>query len=89
MLTTRYPPFAPEVIVLSNDNLLVVGHAESEAFAHLDDWQRRALFVAEDLLPGLSDEFEVIVVEQRSRPMVRDGVTYDVDDSTLLARRRP
>ena len=69
-------------------HLLVVGHAQSEAFAHLDDWQHRALFMASDLLPGLADDFEVVVVEQRPRTMVRDGVTYDVDDSTLLARRR-
>jgi len=74
--------------VAPGGHLLVVGHARSEAFAHLDDWQHRALFVASDLLPGLADDFEALVVEQRPRTMVREGITYDVDDSTLLARRR-
>ena len=49
---------------------------------------RRAMFLAEDLLPGLPDGFEVLVAEQRPRPTVRDGVTVDIDDSTLFARRR-
>ena len=40
-----------------------------------------------DPLPGLPDGFEVLVVEQRPRTMTRDGVTVDVHDSTLLARR--
>jgi len=46
------------------------------------------MFVAEDLLPALPDDFEVLVVEQRPRTMVRDGETFEIDDSTLLARRR-
>jgi SAM-dependent methyltransferase len=67
--------------------LLVVGHAPSDAFTHLTPSQRRAMFLAEDLLPGLPDGFEVLVVEQRPRTMTRDGVMVDVHDSTLLARR--
>jgi 2-polyprenyl-3-methyl-5-hydroxy-6-metoxy-1,4-benzoquinol methylase len=67
--------------------LLVVGHAPSEAFTHLTAGQHRATFLAEDLLPALPEGFEVLVVEQRPRTMTRDGVTVDVDDSTLLARR--
>ena len=47
------------------------------------------MFVAEDLLPGLPADFEPIVVEQRPRTAVRDGVSVDIDDSTLLARRTP
>ncbi len=70
-------------------HLLVVGHAPSEVFANLTASQRRAMFDAEDLLPGLPDDFEPLVVEQRPRTMTRDGVTADVHDSTLLARRRP
>jgi 2-polyprenyl-3-methyl-5-hydroxy-6-metoxy-1,4-benzoquinol methylase len=68
--------------------LLVVGHAPSELFAHLSASQRRAMFLAEDLLTGLAEDFEVLVVEQRPRTLTRDGVTVDAHDSTLLARRR-
>ena len=45
------------------------------------------MFLAEDLLPGLPDGFEALVVEQRPRTVTRDGVTVDIADSTLLARR--
>jgi 2-polyprenyl-3-methyl-5-hydroxy-6-metoxy-1,4-benzoquinol methylase len=74
--------------VTPGGHLLVVGHAPSEVFAHLSASQRRAMFVAEDLLPGIAEGFDVLVVEQRPRTLTRDGVTVDVDDSTLLARRR-
>ncbi|QPP06140.1 class I SAM-dependent methyltransferase [Streptomyces bathyalis] len=73
--------------VAPGGHLLVVGHAPSEMFPHLTASHRRAMFVAEDLLPGLPDGFEALVAEQRPRSMVRDGVTVDVHDSTLLARR--
>jgi hypothetical protein len=56
-------------------------------FAQLTATHRRAMFLAEDLLPALSDRFEALVVEQRPRTTTRDGVTVDIDDSTLLARR--
>jgi hypothetical protein len=46
------------------------------------------MFLAGDLLTGVPDGFEVLVVEQRPRTMTRDGVTVDVHDSTLVARRR-
>jgi 2-polyprenyl-3-methyl-5-hydroxy-6-metoxy-1,4-benzoquinol methylase len=68
-------------------HLLVVGHAPSAVFTHLTASQRRAMFFAQDLLPGLPDGFEVLVVEQRPRTVTRDGATVDVHDSTLLARR--
>jgi SAM-dependent methyltransferase len=73
--------------VASGGHLLVVGHAPSEVFTHLNASQRRAMFLAEDLLPGLPDGFETLVVEQRPRTMTCDGVTFDVHDSTLLTRR--
>ena len=73
--------------VAPGGHLLVVGHAPSEVFTHLTASHRRAMFLAEDLLPGLPDGFEVLVVEQRPRTMTHDGVTVDVDDSTLFARR--
>ncbi|MFC0032384.1 class I SAM-dependent methyltransferase [Micromonospora chaiyaphumensis] len=73
--------------VAPGGHLLVVGHAPSEVFTHLTASQRRAMFVAEDLLPGLPDDFEALVVEQRPRTTTRDGVTVDIHDSTLLARR--
>lgn len=74
--------------VAPGGHLLVVGHAPSEVFTHLTESQRQAMFLAEDLLPGLPDGFDALVVEQRPRTTTRDGVTVDVDDSTLLARRR-
>jgi len=75
--------------VAPGGHLLVVGHAPSELFTHLTASQRRAMFLAQDLLPGLPDDFEVLVVEQRPRTMTRDGTTVDVHDLTLLARHTP
>ena len=69
-------------------HLLVVGHAPSETHTHLSATHRAAMFLAEDLLPALPDDFEALVVEQRPRTVQREGVTLDVHDSTLLARRR-
>jgi hypothetical protein len=46
------------------------------------------MFLAADLLPALPAEFEPVVVEQRPRTVTRDGQTVEIDDSTLLARRR-
>ncbi|MBT2518242.1 class I SAM-dependent methyltransferase [Streptomyces sp. ISL-90] len=73
--------------VAPGGHLLVVGHAPSGVFTHLSASHRDAMFLAEDLLPALPDDFEALVVEQRPRTMVRDGVTVDVEDATLLARR--
>ena len=73
--------------VAPGGHLLVVGHAPSEAFTHLTAGHRGAMFLAADLLPGLPEDFEALVVEQRPRTMIRDGVTMDVHDSTLVARR--
>jgi 2-polyprenyl-3-methyl-5-hydroxy-6-metoxy-1,4-benzoquinol methylase len=66
--------------------LLVVGHAPSEGFAHLTASHRKAMFRAEDLLPGLPDGFEALVVEQRPRTTTHNKQTVDVRDSTLVAR---
>ena len=74
--------------VAPGGRLLVVGHAPSEAFTHLTASHRGAMFLAEDLLPALPADFEALVVEQRPRTMIRDGATVDVEDATLLARRR-
>lgn len=74
--------------VAPGGHLLVVGHAPSEAFAHHSESQSKAMFVAAELLPGLPDDFEAVVVEQRPRTMERDGHTHNIDDSTLVARRR-
>ena len=74
--------------VAPGGHLLVVGHAPSEAFTHLSASHRTAMFLAEELVPALPDDFEVLVVEQRPRRVTRDGATVDIDDSTLLARRR-
>jgi 2-polyprenyl-3-methyl-5-hydroxy-6-metoxy-1,4-benzoquinol methylase len=73
--------------VAPGGRLLVVGHAPSELFAELSATLRSAMFVAENLLPGLPAGFEALVVEQRPRTMTREGVSVDVHDSTLLARR--
>lgn len=74
--------------VAPGGHLLVVGHAPDATFTHLAESHRSAMFAAEELLPGLPAAFDVLVVEQRPRTMTRDGVTRDVHDSTLLARRR-
>lgn len=73
--------------VAPGGHLLVVGHAPSEVFTQLTASHRRAMFLAEDLLPSLPKAFEVLVVEQRPRTITREGVTVDVHDSTLLAHR--
>lgn len=74
--------------VAPGGHLLVVGHAPSEAFTQLSASHRHAMFVAADLVPALPDTFETLVVEQRARTVTRDGATVDIEDSTLLARRR-
>lgn len=74
--------------VAPGGHLLVVGHAPSGGATQLTASQHRAMFLAEDLLASLPADFEPVVVEQRPRSTTRDGVTVDVPDSTLLARRR-
>jgi len=74
--------------VAPGGHLLVVGHAPSEVFTQLTASHRRAMFLAEDLLPGLPDGFDALVVEQRPRTVTREDVKVDVHDSTLLAHRR-
>ncbi len=74
--------------VAPGGHLLVVGHAPSEAFTHMTSSHRAAMFLADDLLPGLPDDFEVLVTEQRPRKVTRNGTTHDIQDSTLFARRR-
>jgi 2-polyprenyl-3-methyl-5-hydroxy-6-metoxy-1,4-benzoquinol methylase len=74
--------------VAPGGHLLIVGHAPSEAFTHLTASHRGAMFLADELLPGLPDDFTASVVEQRPRTVTRDGVTIDVHDSTLFAHRR-
>jgi 2-polyprenyl-3-methyl-5-hydroxy-6-metoxy-1,4-benzoquinol methylase len=73
--------------VAPGGHLLVVGHAPSEVFTQLTASHRGAMFLAEDLLPGLPDGFDALVVEQRPRTVTREGVRVDVHDSTLLAHR--
>lgn len=74
--------------VAPGGHLLVVGHAPSHHHTQLDAAQRRAMWVAEDLLPALPEGFEPLVVEQRPRTAMHGGQTYDIEDSTLFARRR-
>ncbi len=73
--------------VAPGGHLLVVGHAPSGVFTHLSTSLRNAMFLAEELLPALPDDFEALVIEQRPRRMVRDGEPIEVEDATLLARR--
>ncbi|RWZ58291.1 class I SAM-dependent methyltransferase [Labedella populi] len=75
--------------VAPGGHLLVVGHAPSAVITQLSESHRRAMFHAEELLPALPAGFEVIAAEERPRTMTRDGVTMDVHDATLVARRRP
>jgi 2-polyprenyl-3-methyl-5-hydroxy-6-metoxy-1,4-benzoquinol methylase len=74
--------------VAPGGHLLVVGHAPSEVFTQLAGSHRQAMWLAEDLLPALPEDLEVVVCEQRPRTVVREGRTVDIDDATLLARRR-
>lgn len=74
--------------VAPGGHLLVVGHAPTEAFTHLTASHRNAMFLAEDLLPGLPENFDALVVEQRPRRVIRDGQTLAIHDSTLFARRQ-
>ncbi|MBC7594786.1 MAG: class I SAM-dependent methyltransferase [Kineosporiaceae bacterium] len=74
--------------VAPGGHLLIVGHAPSAVFTQLAASHRRAMFLAEDLLPSLPEAYEALTVEQRPRTMTREGATVDVHDSTLLARRR-
>lgn len=74
--------------VAPGGHLLVVGHSPSHHVTHLSASHRRAMFVAQDLLPGLPDGLEPVVVEQRPRTVTRDEHTHQIHDSTLLARRR-
>lgn len=73
--------------VAPGGHLLVVGHESSAHFVQLDGARRRAMWHAEELLPGLPDGFEALVVEQRPRTATHGGETMEVRDSTLLARR--
>jgi 2-polyprenyl-3-methyl-5-hydroxy-6-metoxy-1,4-benzoquinol methylase len=74
--------------VAPGGHLLVVGHAPSAHVAQLDAAQRRAMWMAEDLLPALPEDFEALIVEQRHRSVVHEGTTHDIDDSTLFAMRQ-
>src|SRR4029078_10067396 len=71
--------------VAPGGHLLVVGHAPSDTHTQLTDRHRRAMFVAADLVPGLAADFEVLVVEQRPRTATRDGHTFDVHETTVVA----
>lgn len=74
--------------VAPGGHLLVVGHSPAAHFTQLSESHRNAMFLAKDLLSGLPDDFEAVVVEQRPRSVTRDDVTVEIDDSTFLARRR-
>src|SRR5215207_3205125 len=69
--------------VAPGGHLLVVGHAPGEAFTHLSERHRGAMWLADDLLPALGDGFEPLVVGQRPRTVTRDGRTMEVEDATL------
>ena len=73
--------------VAPGGHLLVVGHAPTEAFGEMSALRSGSMFLATDLLPALPATFEALVVEQRPRTVTREGRTFDIDDSTLLARR--
>jgi 2-polyprenyl-3-methyl-5-hydroxy-6-metoxy-1,4-benzoquinol methylase len=75
--------------VAAGGHLLVVGHAPAaEDASPRPASHHRAMFLAEDLLAGLTDDFDAVVVEQRPRSVTRAGAVIDISDSTLLARRR-
>ncbi|MDT9593519.1 class I SAM-dependent methyltransferase [Nocardioides zeae] len=74
--------------VAPGGHLLVVGHSPAAHHTQLDGAKQRAMWLAEDLLPALPESFDVLVVEQRPRTVTRNDRTFEIDDSTLLARRR-
>lgn len=74
--------------VAPGGHLLVVGHAPHPTFTHGSVLRQQAMWVAEDLVAALPEGFEVVVAEQRPRTVVRDGQQLDIEDATLLARRR-
>ncbi len=54
--------------VAPGGHLLVVGHAPTGMFAHqMTASHRTAMFLAEELLPGLPEEFEALAVDERPR----------------------
>ncbi|MEU1534676.1 class I SAM-dependent methyltransferase [Streptomyces fagopyri] len=67
--------------------LLIVGHAPSHEFTQLSESHRKAMFLAADLLAGLPDDFEPVVVEQHPRVLKRESGPVEAEDSVLLARR--
>jgi 2-polyprenyl-3-methyl-5-hydroxy-6-metoxy-1,4-benzoquinol methylase len=73
--------------VAPGGHLLVVGHAPVGGHADHAVAQQRAMFFAADLLPALPEGFEALVVEQRPRTVTREGKTFEIEDSTLFARR--
>lgn len=74
--------------VAPGGHLLIVGHAPSRMLVQGDSSKARAMFLAADLVGAVPDSFEVLVVEQRPRTVTRNGETFDIDDSTLLVRRK-
>jgi SAM-dependent methyltransferase len=76
--------------VAPGGHLLVVGHAPPAEGGHgggHSSAQRRAMFLATDLVAGLPEGFEALVVAQRPRTVRRGGEMVAIDDSVLLARR--
>jgi 2-polyprenyl-3-methyl-5-hydroxy-6-metoxy-1,4-benzoquinol methylase len=73
--------------VAPGGHLLIVGHAPTGDHASHNSAHRAAMFFARDLVPALPDDFEALVVDQRPRTVTRDGKTFEIEDSTLLARR--
>ena len=75
--------------VAPGGHLLIVGHAPPpDTLVPATDTRRKAMFVAEQLLPGVPADFQALVVEQRPRTVTRNAKTFVIHDSTLLARRQ-
>ncbi|UFU07479.1 class I SAM-dependent methyltransferase [Ruania halotolerans] len=97
LVTTHYlhPPDGGMVAVMGRlaeavapgGQLLIVGHAPSEGHPAASKAHQQAMFLAADLVAGVPDGFEVLVAEQRPRTVVREGRTFEIDDSVLMARR--
>lgn len=74
--------------VAPGGHLLIVGHAPSPVFTHLNKSHRDAMFAAADLVEAFPADFEVVIAEDRPRSVIRDGQQVDIADATLLAVRR-
>ncbi len=76
--------------VAPGGTLLIVGHHPSDMDAGVGRWPDiDRFFTAEQLADDLDDGFEVVVADARPRTASHDGQEMHINDTVLVARRRP